>query len=204
MRIQPLGDFLFNTIESTTTDKENVLGIHRNHFLVGMLTASLGRNVHHRSLKQFQQTLLHPFSTYVASDRRIVSFAGDLVYLIDKHNSLLSLRHIIVCHLKQTGQNAFNIFTDITGFRQYRSVYNRKRNMKQLGNSTCQQCFPGSGTTHHDNVWFFNLYIITAVFLQKTLIMVVNRYGKKALRIILSDYVLIEEFLYFYRFGQFF
>src|SRR3712207_9486760 len=34
--------------------------------------------------------------------------------------------------------------------------------------------------------------------------MVINRYGKKTLRVVLTDDILIEKILYFYRFGQFF
>ena len=152
MCIQPLGNFLFNAIESTSADKENIFSIHRNHFLVGMLTASLRGNVHNRTFEQFQQPLLYSLPAYVAGNGRIISFTGNLVYLINKHNSLFSFRYIIICHLKQTSQDAFNIFTHITGFRQHRSIYNRKRNMKQLGNCTRQEGFSGSGTSHHDNV----------------------------------------------------
>ena len=33
--------------------------------------------------------------------------------------------------------------------------------------------------------------------------MVVDRYGKESFRVVLSDYILVDEFLDFYRLGQF-
>ena len=59
MRIQPLGKFLFNAIESPTANVQNILRIDRNHFLVGTLALTLGRHIHHRTFQQFQQSLLH-------------------------------------------------------------------------------------------------------------------------------------------------
>ena len=103
MRIQPLSDFLLNTVKSTAADKEDILGIYRNHLLVGVLTASLRRDIHHRTLKQFQQSLLYTFTTHIASNRRVIPFTGYLVNLIDKHDPLFRFGYIIICHLKQTG-----------------------------------------------------------------------------------------------------
>ena len=39
----------------------------------------------------------------VESDGRIISFKGNFVDIVDKKDKLLSLRYIIICHLKQTG-----------------------------------------------------------------------------------------------------
>ena len=82
MRIQPLGNLLFNAIESPTANEQNILGIDRNHFLVGMLAPTLGRHIHHRTFQQFQQSLLHAFTTHITGYGRIITLARYFVYLI--------------------------------------------------------------------------------------------------------------------------
>lgn len=73
--------------------------------------------------------------------------------------------------------------------------------MQQLGDGTCQKCFTGSGAAHHDNVRLLDFHIIATVFLQQAFIVVIHRYGKKAFGIVLANHILVEEILYFYRFG---
>ena len=68
MGIQTLGNLLFNTIKCTTTYKEDVTGIYRNHLLVGMLASTLRRNVYHRTFKKFQQTLLNTFTANIKAE----------------------------------------------------------------------------------------------------------------------------------------
>ena len=152
MRIQSLCNFLFNAVKSTATNKQNVFRVHRNHFLIGMLTATLWRHIHNRSFQQFQQSLLNTFTANVTSDGRIITFTCNLINFIDKDNSLFGFGHIIISNLKQTSQNTLNVFTHITGFRQYRGIYNSKRYVQQLCNGTRQQCFTCSRTSYHDDI----------------------------------------------------
>ena len=152
MGIQTLGNFLLDTIKRSATNEENILGINRYHLLFRMFSSALGRYIDYRTFEQLQQPLLYAFTTDITSNRRIVSLTGNLINFIYKHNTTLSFSYIIISHLKQTGQNAFNILTYIASFGQYRSIYNRERHMQQLGNGTCQQCFTCTRTAHHDDV----------------------------------------------------
>ena len=52
--------------------------------------------------------------------------------------TLLCLGHVIIRHLEQTCQNAFNVLTHITCLCQNCCIYNSKRNMQQLCDSTRQ------------------------------------------------------------------
>ena len=103
-----------------------------------MLAPTLRRHIHHRTLQQFQQSLLHAFTTHITGNGRIITLACYFVYLINKHDTLLCLGHVIIRHLEQTRQNAFNVLTHITCLCQNRCIYNSKRNMQQLGDSTRQ------------------------------------------------------------------
>ena len=47
--VQALSNLALNAIEGTTANEEDVLGIHRNHLLVWMLTTTLRRDINHRS-----------------------------------------------------------------------------------------------------------------------------------------------------------
>ena len=68
MRIETLCNLFLNTVKRTATDKENMLGIHSNHFLVWMLASTLRRNIDNRAFEQFKQTLLHTLSAYITGN----------------------------------------------------------------------------------------------------------------------------------------
>ena len=201
MGVETLGDLLLDAIECTTTNEKDVFRVYGNHLLVGVLASSLRRNIDHRTFKQFEQSLLHPFTADIAGNGRVVSFTGNLVYFVDKDNALLCFGYIVIGHLKQTGQNAFDIFAYIPCLCQHGCIHYCKWNMQQLGDGTCQKCFTGSGAAHHDNVRLLDFHIIATVFLQQAFIVVIHRYGKKAFGIVLANHILVEEILYFYRFG---
>ena len=139
MRIQALSNLTLYTIESTTTDKQDVMGVYMDIFLIRMFTSTLWRYVNDSALQQFEKPLLYTLSTDIARNRRIVALTGYLVYLVDKDNASLCGLDIIVGHLQQTGKNALNIFTDVTCLGKYRSVNNGKGYIEHLSDSTRQQ-----------------------------------------------------------------
>ena len=157
-----------------------------------MLTSALRRHIHHRSFKQLQQSLLHSFAANITCNRRIIALTGNLVYLVDKNNTTFCSCYIIIGNLQQARQNALDILAYVTCLGKNSCIDNRERHIEQSGYRTCQQGFPRSGTTHHDNVALFYLYSIFILGLLQTLIMVVNRYRKVTFRLILSDDILVE------------
>ena len=72
-----------------------------NELLLRMLASTLWRNIHDTSFQKFQQCLLYSLSGNITSNRRIISLAGYLVYLIDEYNTPLRLRKVIISLLEK-------------------------------------------------------------------------------------------------------
>src|SRR5205085_11028167 len=82
-------DHLVQSNEGPTTDKQDVGRVYRCKFLVWMLAAALRGHVGNRSFKNLQQSLLHAFAGYIASNRRVLVLPPNLVNLIDIDDSCL-------------------------------------------------------------------------------------------------------------------
>ena len=177
--------------------------IHRNHLLVGVLAAALGRHIHNRALKQLEESLLYTLATDVAGNRRIVTLAGNLVNLVNENDTALSLLHIVVGNLEQTCKNTLDILTHITGLGKHGSIHNGERYLQQAGNGTRKKSLTGTGASHHNDVTLLNLHVIGRTALHETLVMVVYRNGKSTLGVVLTNDILIEECLYLLWFGEF-
>src|SRR6266852_3224901 len=81
--------YLFQSDESSATDKENVGGVDGKEFLVRMLASALRRHVGDRAFQNLQEGLLHAFARHVASNRRVLILATNLVDFIDVDDALL-------------------------------------------------------------------------------------------------------------------
>ena len=81
--IGALLDQLFQPVEGTAADKEDVLGVDLDELLLGVLAPALGRHIAHRTLQDLQQRLLHALAAHVPGDGGVLRLAGDLVDLID-------------------------------------------------------------------------------------------------------------------------
>ena len=102
MCVEPLCDFSLNAIECPTADEENVSCVHLYVFLLRVLSPTLWRHVHHGAFEEFEQPLLHTFSTDVTCDGWVVAFACDLVNLVDEDDASLRSLHVVVSHLQQS------------------------------------------------------------------------------------------------------
>ncbi|OAV65007.1 hypothetical protein Barb6_03019 [Bacteroidales bacterium Barb6] len=191
--IQPASYLAVDTVEGTATYKKDILCIYRNCLLVGMLATALRRDVHDRTFQQFQQSLLYTLPAHVTGDRGVIPLAGNLVKFINKDDAALGSRHVIVGNLQQAGQQTFNVLSHITGFGEHRSINNGKGHMQQLGYRPRQQCFPRTGSPHHNNVGLLYFHIVRRHLLRDALIMVIDRHGKPSLGVILSDDILIQK-----------
>ena len=130
MGIHALGYFCLDTIKGSATNEENITCIHMDILLVRMLATTLGRHIHHGSLKEFQQSLLNTFTTYISGNAGIIALTSYLIYLIDKYDASLSSLHIIVGNLQEARQDALHVLSHITRFCEYRRVYDRERNIQ--------------------------------------------------------------------------
>ena len=47
MSVETMGYLALYSVECASADEENILGVHRYHFLLGMLASTLGRHIYH-------------------------------------------------------------------------------------------------------------------------------------------------------------
>ena len=208
MGVQSARNAFVDTVEGTSANEEDVRRIDLYEFLVGVFASSLRRNVHDRAFEYLQQCLLYPFAGYVARDGWVVAFTGYLVYLVDEDDAPFGLRYVVVGSLEQTCKDAFHIFAHISRFGEHRGVHYREGNVEHPGDGTCQQRLARSRLPYHDDVGFVYLHFILfprfGLGVHEPFIMVVNRYCERLFRIVLSDYVLVEELLYLGRLHEVF
>ena len=98
-------DALFNdllhAVEGAAADEEDVLGVHLDKLLVGMLAAALGGHIGHSALQDLQQGLLHALAGNIAGDGGIFALSGDLIHLVDVNDAALRLFDVVVGSLDQ-------------------------------------------------------------------------------------------------------
>ena len=196
MGIEALGNLLLYAVEGSTTDEEDILRIHRNHLLLGVLASALRRYVDHRTLEQLEQTLLHTLTAHIARNGWIVALAGYLVNLVNEYDASLGSLHVIVGHLEQSGEDTLDVFAHIACLGEHRGIHDGEGHLEQLGDGACQQRFARTGAAHDDDVTLLYLYLVGLILLHEALVVVVHRYGEVSLGIVLPYHILVEECLY--------
>ena len=111
-----LGNHLFQTDERAAADKQDVGGVNRREFLMGMLAATLRRNVGNRTFQDLEQRLLHALARDIAGDGRILVLAADLIDLVDVDDALLAALHIPIGVLQQPQDDILDVLADVAGF----------------------------------------------------------------------------------------
>ena len=82
---------VFQADKGTGADKENVICINRNEFLIGVLATALRGYIANRALNDFQQGLLNTFTGNVAGNGNIFTFLSLLVDFVDVDDAILGL-----------------------------------------------------------------------------------------------------------------
>ena len=166
-----------------------------------MLASTLGRHVHDRAFKELEQPLLHAFAAYVACNRGVVALAGDFVDFVDKNDAALGAGHVVVGHLKQACEEAFDILANIAGLGQNRGVDNRERHVEHPCDGFGQKGLARSGGPHEHYVALLDVDVVGG--LAQAFVVVVDRHGEIALGGVLPDYVLVEMGNDIFRLRQF-
>ena len=96
---------------------------------MGMLAAALRRHRCGGPLEDLER-LLHPLAGDVASDRRVVGLAGDLVDLVDVDDLRLGLLHVEVGGLDQLQQDVLDVLADVAGLGERGGVGDRERTLR--------------------------------------------------------------------------
>src|SRR5437016_1804165 len=91
---------LIETDKGAAADKQNLLSVNLDIFLVRMFTATLWGHVAGTALENFQQRLLDSFTGYVPGNTDIVGLATDLIDFVDVDDADLSAFHVVISILQ--------------------------------------------------------------------------------------------------------
>ena len=156
-------DDALEPVERSAANEEHVGGIDLNELLVWMLATALRRHVGRRTFQNLEQRLLHAFAGDVARDRRVLALSCDLVDLVDIDDALLRPLHVVVGGLDQLEQDVLDVFTDVTGLRQRRSIRHRQGNVQNLRERLRQIGFAGAGRPDQHDVGLLQLDVVGGV-----------------------------------------
>ena len=116
--IHPVLDDLLQTLEGSAADEQDIRGVNLNQFLMGVLSAALGRYGSDGSLQNLQQCLLYTLAGYIPGNRRVLRLSGDLIDLVDVDNAVLRTFNIVIRCLNDLQQNVLHILAHIAGLCQ--------------------------------------------------------------------------------------
>ena len=199
--IGALFDDLVQTVERATADKEDVGGVHLNHFLLRMLPAALRRNIGNGAFQNFQKRLLHTLAGNVPGDGGIFALAGDFVHFVDVDNAPFRQLHVKIGGLQETKQNVLHIVAHISGLSQRSGVRDGKGNVQNFRQRLGKEGLAAARWPNEQNVALLKLHIGIRAEID-TLIMVVHRDGQGDLRFVLPHDVIVHEGLDLYGCGQ--
>jgi hypothetical protein len=121
------------------------------------------------------------------------SFFRDLVDLVDVNNALLGALHIAAGILQELQNDIFNIFANISCFRQGGGIGNGKRHFQHAGQGLGQQGLARARRPNQQDIGFGQLHVAANARQNVALVVVVNGHGKLLLGFILAHHVLVEK-----------
>ena len=186
---------------------KHVGGVDLDELLMRMLAAALRGDRRLGALEDLQQRLLHALSGDVASDRRVLALAGDLVDLVDVDDAGLGALDVIVGGLDQLEQNVLDVLADVAGLRQRGGVGDCERDVQHLRQRLREVGLAAAGGTQHQDVGLGQLDRLRAGIAHllaglDALVMVVDGHGQRALGGVLADDVTLEKLADLGRLGQ--
>src|SRR5688572_12909339 len=143
-----------------------------------MFASALRWNIRDCSFEELQQRLLHAFAGNVASDRRVLVLAANLVYFVDIYNALLRAFDVAVRGLQQFENNVLNVLADVTRFSQSRSIDDRKRNAQHARESLREQRLARSRGSDQEDVGFLNFDVGATAAELDALVVLINGDGQ--------------------------
>ena len=133
LAVGALLDDLLQPVEGAAADEQNVVGVHLDELLMGVLPAALRRHVGHGALQDFQQRLLHALAGHVPGDGGVLALAGDLVDLVHIDDAVLRQLHVEIRRLQQPQQDVLHVVSHITGFGEGGSVGDGEGDLQHPG-----------------------------------------------------------------------
>src|SRR4051794_23576637 len=187
-------DDLVEVRERAAAEEQDVRRVDREELLVRVLAPALRRHRRDGALEDLQERLLHALARDVARDRRVVRLARDLVDLVDVDDPGLGLLHVEVGGLDQLQKNVLDVLTDVARLGERRGVRDRERHVEDLGERLREQRLAATRRTEQKDVRLLQLDLaVLGLHHLHALVVVVDRYRQRALRVLLADYVLLEN-----------
>src|SRR3954462_1342756 len=187
-------DDLVEVGEGPAADEQDVRRVDREELLVGVLGPALRRHAGGRPLEDLQERLLNALAGHVARDRRVVRLARDLVDLVDVDDPGLGLLDVVVGRLDQLEQDVLDVLADVAGLGQRRRVGDREGDVQDAGERLGEQRLAAAGRAEEQDVRLLQLDVrVVALHHLHALVVVVDRYGERALGLLLADHVLVEH-----------
>ena len=136
--------------------------------------------------------MLNTFTTHIASDGRIVALSCNFVNLINKHDTSFGFLQVVVASLKKAHQKALDVLAHITSLGKHSGINDCERHFQELCNGFCKKCFACTCRANDNDVRLLDFHIIIGLFLNQSLVVVVNSHRKMFLRVVLTDNVFVE------------
>src|ERR1700722_10942149 len=178
--------------ESASADEQDVRRVNRGKFLVGMLAAALRRHVGDSAFKNFQESLLDALAGNIPGNRRVLVLLGNLVDFIDIDDALLGFLNVSIGGLQQLEDNVFDVFSDVAGFGQRRSVHDGERHIQHARKRLRQKRFARARGSDQKNVGLAQLDVAGLLVQEDALVMIVDGHSELLFRAVLPDDVSIE------------
>ncbi len=159
---------------------------------MGVLAPALRRDVGNRALEDLQQRLLHSLTTHIASDRRVVALARDLVDLVDIDDAALGAGDIEIRGLDEAEEDVLHVLADVTGLGQAGRVGDAEGNVDDAREGLREERLAAPGGTDEQNVRLLQLDVTVGLGVRDALVVVEHRHREHLLGVLLTDHVLIE------------
>ena len=99
--------------------------------------------------------------------------------------------------MKQADENVLHVLTHVSGLGERGGVRDRERHVKHPRQRLREQGLPDTGRTDEQDVGFVDLDVVEHAVVIHALVMVIDRYRERLLRLFLPNHVLIKEGLDF-------
>src|SRR5262249_3055027 len=96
-----LADDVVHAGESTAANEQDIRGVDLDVLLLGVLPATLRRNIRRGAFEHFEQSLLHAFARNVARNRDVLARLADLIDFVDVQHATLGGLDIEISSMQQ-------------------------------------------------------------------------------------------------------
>jgi len=194
---EAFADDVFESDEGSAADEEDLGGVHLDVLLFGVFSSALRGDVGDGSFEHLEECLLDAFAGDVAGDGDVVLGFADLIDFIDVDDSALCGFEVVVGVLEESEEDIFDVFADVTGFGERGGVADGEGDVEDFGEGSSEEGFAGACGSDEEDVGLIDFDVVGLGFFAdgEAFVVVVDGDGEGFFCVVLSDDVLVEEFL---------